>query len=977
MVGTYRLAMDEAAIEERLAAFVAGELDDEERGRVQAYLDTHPQWLAVVAALAPSWSEASDHDASAPTLRRIRAAERVRLAPGTRLGPYTLVREIGRGSMGTVYEAHDPRLRREIAIKVLSPREGAADALAEARAAVQVRHPNVVEVFDTGHASGRPFIAMELLRGVDLATWRRARGRSVDEVLRVFVDAGRGLAAAHAKGLVHRDFKPANVFVTDAGRVVVVDFGLAADIAPGQSLADGTAVGTKAYMAPELRSGRRWDARVDQFSFAVALSESLDGKLPAASALAGRSLGLAPAEGRVPAHVRAALRRAMQEAPSARFADVDTMLGAMSHRRTPRWPFAVALAAVGIGAWFLGGDPCADAGAQLDAVWNGGEADRVRRRFGAVASVDDRVAQLDGYAATWKRMRTQQCEAPTRTTAAERDCLERSRHAVRAVVDVLDEDADDPRALEAIDTLPDLTRCDDAGQTRVSAAPLDAKTEALIAQVDALRAAGRTAEAVHTAATLMSRLRLAPADPELAARGHRAHGLALRDATRYPEAQRELALARDLAQDASDDRLVADTYADLAWIVGHLLSRPDEGRDLVRHAAAWAERLGDPPQLAIHRTRTAGWIELDAGDAAGAVPWFERSLELVTGDTPTDREDRAMTLNGLGAAKMTAGDVEGGLVALQEAADTLAALRGEDHVSVATVRDNIAAGLRAQGQLREAIALFVDNLAVFERVQGPTSVLAAQTRINLAVAHLDLGQFEDVLRYANDALATFETALERDHPMIAKAHTLRGDARMQLGDYEGALSDLDVALDLELHTLGPDHPSVGLALTDLGSLYYELSRPTESIAHHRRALEVLEPALGADNPNLSLVWTNLGLAHIMADDFASAKTALQQAVDIGGPQSIAAARTHLGRVLLHDGEVDAAVALLEQALVDHAAVDADPVHVAQTQVALARALVSSDPVRSRRLLDAALPVLDANDASDTAADARDTLQLLP
>ncbi len=965
--------MDEAAIEERLAAFVAGELDDEERGRVQAYLDAHPQWLAVVAALAPSWSEGSDADGSAPTLRRIRAAERTRLAPGTRLGPYTLRTEIGRGAMGTVYEAYDPRLRREIAIKVLSPREGVGAALAEARAAVQVRHPNVVEVFDTGHASGRAFIAMELLRGVDLSAWRRTRPRRIDEVLHVFVDAGHGLAAAHAKGLVHRDFKPANVFVTDAGRIVVLDFGLAADVPPDDDASEGTAVGTQAYMAPELRAGRKWDARVDQFSFGVALAEALDGELPAASALAGRPLGIAPAVGRVPVHVRAALRRATSPDPSERFADVDAMLAALTHRRASRWPYAIAVMGVGLGAVTFGGDPCAEVGTEIDASWNRDAATTVRRRYTKIATVDDRVAQLDAYAADWTRMRRQQCRAGEQTSPGARECVTRARHAVDAVVEVLLGDDDDPRALEAIDTLPELARCDSTQR----GAGLDAQTEELIARVDALRAGGRTADAIRTGRSLMSRLQRAAVDPELAARAHRAYGLALRDATQYQEARQALVTARDLAMEASDDRLVADAYADLAWLVGYLLSRHDEGRDLVRHATAWAQRVGDPPQLQMHRHRTAGWIELDAGDAVAAIPWFEQSLAAIVGQTPTDLEDRAMTLNGLGAAKTTAGDIEGGLSALQQAADVLASLRGDDHVTVATVRNNIAAGRRAQGDLRGAIALFEHNLEIFERVQGPTSVAAAQTRINLAVAHLDFGDFALVLRYANDALTALQAGLEPGHPLIAKAHTLRGDARLQLGDHEGALEDLNVALELELHSLGPAHPSVGLALTDLGSVYYELVRPGEAIAHHRRALEVLEPALGADHASLAIVWTNLALAHIMADDYASARTALEQAVDIGGPQSIASARTHLGRVLLHDGEVQAAIALLEQALTDHAAVDADPVHVAQTQVALARALVSIDPARSRDLIDTALPVLDANDAADTAADARDTLSLLP
>jgi serine/threonine protein kinase len=257
-------------------------------------------------------------------LARLRGAVRAGLfnepAVPPRVGRYELLRCIGRGGMGIVYAARDVELGREVAIKLLRPELSAGSddrrLTAEAQALARLSHPNVIAVFDVGTFEGQRFIAMEYVPGQDLRRWLDAP-RTLADVLRVFAAAGRGLHAAHAVGLVHRDFKPDNVLVGDDGRPRVLDFGLArppdgpgaapgrppvlpAGIDPRSTILtiDGQVVGTPAYMAPEQHLGEPADARSDQFSFGVALYHAVYGVRP----FTGddpRSLALSIVRGRV------------------------------------------------------------------------------------------------------------------------------------------------------------------------------------------------------------------------------------------------------------------------------------------------------------------------------------------------------------------------------------------------------------------------------------------------------------------------------------------------------------------------------------------------------------------------------------------------------------------------------------------------------------------------------------------------------
>ena len=339
------------------------------------------------------------------------------LARRSTLGRYVVIQRIGTGGMGVVYAAYDPELDRKVAIKLLRARaeDGHQDRrerrlAREAKAVARLSHPNVVGIFDVGGHDGRVFLAMEHLGGGTLRDWLAAEKRPWRAVLKMFAAAGRGLAAAHGEGLVHRDFKLDNVLLDKSGVPKVVDFGVvrfasapdpaertaddppavaaaaaaaavaAAAAAPApaaSSTLDATApmsltalthagslTGTPAYMAPEQFLGGTVDARTDQFAFCVSLYEALYGQRPFAAqtvvqladAVASGRISEAPRDAAVPGWVRRVVLRGLAANPADRHPSVAALLQALSDdpvarrwRRSAIAATVVAVVLVGLG----------------------------------------------------------------------------------------------------------------------------------------------------------------------------------------------------------------------------------------------------------------------------------------------------------------------------------------------------------------------------------------------------------------------------------------------------------------------------------------------------------------------------------------------------------------------------------------------------------------------------------------------------
>jgi serine/threonine protein kinase/Tfp pilus assembly protein PilF len=297
---------------------------------------------------------------------------------GAALGRFRLLAELGRGGMGIVFVAYDPELGRKVAIKLVRPEtsvtvsasEGRERLLREARAMAQISHPNVIAVHEVGTFAEQVFIAMEYVEGTTLGKWLSEKNRPWREVLAMFVQAGRGLAAAHSGGILHRDFKPENVLVGKDGRARVVDFGLARlaepsksgerNTASGQSPSGTTShqramlavtvtqrgklVGTPAYMAPEQLTGEVVDAKTDQYSFCVALFQGLYGALPFNVENLGALLDQIRRHmvnkvfksKNVPASLQQALLRGLSPEPADRFPSMEVLLDKLERQMAVR-----------------------------------------------------------------------------------------------------------------------------------------------------------------------------------------------------------------------------------------------------------------------------------------------------------------------------------------------------------------------------------------------------------------------------------------------------------------------------------------------------------------------------------------------------------------------------------------------------------------------------------------------------------------
>ena len=869
------------------------------------------------------------------------------LRRGTTIGRYLITERLGAGGMGVVYAAYDPELDRKVAIKLLHAESWSSDStlgrarlLREAQAMARLSHPNVIAVFDVGTFRDQVFVAMELIDGHTLTDWLTAAPRTRQEILRLFIQAGRGLRAAHEAGLIHRDFKPDNVLVGRDGRVRVTDFGLARNLSevyeratghnlreladsfeqqplPVQLTQPGALLGTPRYMAPEQYCGEPLSPRTDQFSFCVALFEALHGQAP----FAGDSLATlcynvlsgnfapTPPTPRVPAWLRAVVLRGLQQDPERRYPDMDALLEALARDPERRLVRIVVTALVIVGGVILGAGStklagrgsqlCQGAEQKLVGVWDAERRQATRAAVEAAAGADaselwPRIERgLDAYTGQWVAMYTEAClathsrgEQSQQLLDLRMRCLGRRLQDVSAFTALLKTASRETaeQAVAALSDFPPLGSCADI--------------EALSAPQPPPEEPARRAEVER----LYRRL------SELWAQERVGH---------YAQVAKDAAAVAEQAERTGYKPLEAEAW----FLLSELQNNTQKGR-----------RESD----ALFRAALAG--------IAG------HNLRIAA---------QAFTLLAAGAAVEE--DYKSALQSEQLAAAALTAAGGDEELRARLLS---ATGLRAlqQQRLDEALRLFREALALRERLQGPVHPGLIKVLGNMAWVLQQQGQFESALALRMRALHISELQLGPWHPQLAVALSALGRVLRAQGSYKEAQDYYERALHIEERALGPAHPRVGSTLREMGSLLleqglYQQATPTlrralaitkaqprpdeeeqgrsqmllatalrsqglfeEALALQDAVLERRRAAPGAHPGRVSSALVSRCQTRLLQKDLEAALRDAQQAVEFAKttpavePGELAEAHQMLGRVLLRQGNPTAAQPELQEAL---------------------------------------------------------------
>ncbi|MEZ4439363.1 MAG: serine/threonine-protein kinase [Polyangiaceae bacterium] len=716
-----------------------------------------------------------------PELRRRRDLVRARLfedRAAPRVGRFSLLRPLAEGAMGIVYVAYDEDLDRRVALKLLHPRPEDDEAMErwrrEARALAKLRHPHVVAIYEVGEHEGQAFIAMELVEGRTLRAWL-ATSPPREVVVEVLRQAGRGLAAAHEAGLVHRDFKPDNVMVDAAGQARVLDFGLV--LAAGESAAGA---GTPAYMAPEQMAGNA-DPRSDQFAFAVVAWEALTGRHPFDERRPTAEVVAAGLEGRPePRALAEILLRALRAEPADRWPSVAALVDALEatgRKRPHRWR-AAALGLVVAGALSAlalreRAPSCAEVAAAAAGAYDADPRLGATMEASGAPGWRDALAAVDAERArrrdAWQRMRQDLCVAQRRADLSEtlhdlrRACLDARAAEWQALALALREDG-----AAAVRHGPSLA---------ASLAPLDEcadtasllRLPAALQGVEAERAAALRGRILETWSRAMlgsvPARALLPLAKEAEALGHapltaeawlRAAD-PLRRKGDYDEAERAIVTAYGVALRAGHDPHAARAAVQLVNLVGYHRRQRAAGE-------AWLESA----EPLVARTQSA---ELAAALAHNRGMWLDAS-----------------------------GRYDDAAASFEQALKRYETLFGADSLAVAGLLSDMSHADAMRGRPDEAIAELRRALAIRRRALGGNP-LVADVMQNLGLALRAAGRLDEALRLHEEAHRLLMELLGSRDPRLANSLFNRGTSRWLAGDEDGGRADLEATVDL-LDALG-------------------------------------------------------------------------------------------------------------------------------------------------------------------------------
>jgi len=833
------------------AALVGGELDAAQRATLGGHLDGCERCRRFVSALAAA--ELATEEAGAAHDADRGASEG--LHAGATLGRFRLIRPLGNGAMGEVWAARDPELDREVAVKLLRLRPGALGVEAtarmrrEAQAMARLNHANVVTIYELGtDGPDRVFCAMELVEGVTLRRWLETP-RSWRAVMAIARAVGRGVAAAHAAGLIHRDIKPENVLIADDGRTLVSDFGLAKladlggververaavdDATSGVLTAAGAVIGTPVYMAPEQLAGRP-DPRSDQFSYCVTIYEALFGGRPfAGGTLAALEAASArgpdrPADLRgVPRGVLRCLARGLAADPDARWPEMAALVDALDRAvRAPRRRrvalaglAAVAVLAAGVFGVVDGRatEACASGAGMIVPLWNPIVRSTQIGRLtaldpGARVSIASATRLVDDWTQSWRIAHAAACTVDAPRRAGRLDCLDRGLQDLRAQLAVwrTGDRAVLEAAVRAAAELPDLQRCVAPAAGRA----IDPILAAQITQTDARVRSGR-ATAARADVDAMLALAEAIRQPRDLAVALISAARAEREVGELVRARDHLARAAREAGRAGDDRTLLDALVDEAAVIIEL-GQPLVSLGLLDAAQALDERTGASASRRIQVTRGAALQQ--AGRAPEAVATLRAVMPAIEADAV--RDPRAQLL-------------------------------------LATLLGKLSAAQRQLDDFAQSRALSERQLAIYEASLGRSHPDVARSLADLAGSEMHLMRYADAKAHLARAREIALTTFGEHHLLTGSLYLLNAQVASYEQRLDDARADYEHARAAFTNVLPTDHPRFVVVESGLGELERSADRCKEAIPHLERALHISEVS-GHDPRNHALQLIDLG-----------------------------------------------------------------------------------------------------------------------
>lgn len=825
--------------------FLEGRSDKTEIDRIDFHLDKCLDCRQIIGALGSN-AETYCHNTS--------------LQPGEKLASYTILRRVGRGAMGEVYEAEDESLQRQVALKLIHAVDSKDSIRDEARVIAQINHPNVVTVYEVGEHQGILFIAMEFVIGQTLSEWIE-KDHPLSSLLDVLIQAGDGLYAAHRSDIVHRDFKPDNILVGEDGRVRVTDFGLATP--ESESFIHGTSqlrdplvsskgelIGTPAYMSPEQFRGEKATHLSDQFAFGIVCWEVLFKQMPF-SGQSIEALSKAVIDGQMRGtqtgnrknrQLKHVFAKMLSSLDTHRFESMSQVLLRLREIQKPpiKRKALLAASAIGVSAALMfslqnksaPAVSCDQGNAQIAPIWNQNIKASLTANLESKSNWQDAIQNIDNYSEQWAQSADAACHATHIDGSQSSElldrrqlCLDSKKNDFSGLIHVLQAGEPIKNVLSATKQLPSIDECED--------------TQRLLSLVP-------------PPATQVDRERLAHIEKKLA------ETYAFQTTGDTPQAIKNYPSIIQESEDFGYKPLLAKAlfrYGDA------LSSERDQQKtkEVVERALTTATAAGDDHLAAEAAIQLFSTIGFSKGTEAAQI-WGELASASIdrTGNDPSLRSDLMLRQ---AEQKQKDGKSEEALRLFRECCALRERVSGSNDISQFACQTGAGQSASSLNLIDESIKHNEKAIEVVKAHGTTKGSLIGMPLISLADSYAELGDYPHAIQSASEALALFIGEYGEGHPWVAYARVGLGYHTLKSGKAAESISHLEKAVEENTATLGADHLNTAYSVVGLADALFELGQIRRSYTLYKSTESVLATLEAASETELRVA-KHLGLGRI-------------------------------------------------------------------------------------------------------------------